>query len=154
LKNYDPLIVETANILKFPPRDIEAMSQVYDTISRFAGMTVNDIEHAIVEIPYYENNGRKRLNAYRNLPPKLSRKLKELIMSHGNLSRHFNPHSKKKNFLPFCRKFIEKREQPRDYLFDGVITFREFKFAIGDDLSYSVETTDYDENRRPTRKGG
>jgi hypothetical protein len=143
---YEPHIIEAANATGFPPEAVQAVDAVYETISRFAGMSVGEIDDAIAEVPVYENNGRKRMNNYHNLPVKLKTKLKEIVRRYGDVGKFFNPDAKRKNFTAFCRRFFEERQQPREYLFNGVITFPEFKFSVNDDRTYTVESHTYGED--------
>jgi len=144
--HYEDLILRTAEATGHTPHEVEGVSRVYDTISRFAGMTIGEVEDAIAEIAYYENNGRKRLNDYHNLPPKLTGWVKRIIEKTGDVAKHFNPDMKRKNFESFARKFFEARKQPRDYLFVGVITYPELKFSVRNDTTYQVVTETYRED--------
>ena len=133
----DKLVLNTANILKKDPKEIEAISLVYDTVSRFAGFSIKKVDEAIEEISGLENG--KRVNDYKELPVALTSKVKQLIKNYGNVNRFFSPYKKERNFLKFCESFYKERLQPRDFYFQGVITFRHLKWNVRNDTTYQTE---------------
>ena len=131
------LIRQTANNLRVKIEYIKAISQAYDSISRFAGYSIEQVNRLVVE----ERVGK--VNNYYNLPIDLKNRVVEIIRKTGDVGKHFNPFKKPRNFEAFAKKFLADRQQPKDYVFLGVLTYKELKFDIGEDKTYDVEIHNY-----------
>jgi len=136
--HYEDFVLRTAEATGHTPHEVEGVSRVYDAISRFADMTIEEVDAAIAELAYYEHNGKKRVNDYHPIPYKLKEWVKRIVRNTGDVALHYNPHSKQSNFQSFAKKFFEQRLQPMDYLFDGVITYPELKFSVRNDYTGSA----------------
>jgi hypothetical protein len=138
---YSDEIVAIANQVGFSPEVVFHVSLVYETIDRFSGLSIADIERLIV----IGKDGEQEI------PHKLKAKVVGIIRQHGDVAKFFSPMARKKYLASFMRKFLEERQQPKDYLFEGVLGFREARasprrvetvFEPGDDGTlYETNTT-------------
>ena len=136
-------IIEISNQTGINPDYVRAIESVYDIFCRFAGYNLKQVDRLVIELPVYI--ARERKNNYKNLPVSLTSKVKELISANGDISKIFSPYLKEKNFVSFLKKFYAQKLQPRDFYFDGVLTYRELKWNIEKDNTYEVKITSYQE---------
>ena len=130
------LILEIANEVKMRPEYVKSIEVIYDLVCRFSGMSMEQIDSLAVEMTVYD--GKERKNIYKNLPVSLKDLLKRVLNKHGRVEKFFSPFLKEKNLKTFVIFFKERRYQPRDFYFDGVLTFKNLKFNIEKDFTYDV----------------
>ena len=138
--SYDKLVLDTANELNIKVEYIQAISTVYDLISRFAGFTIEDVNNLVVERAIF---GKNRMNNYENIPIHLKNKVISILKTKKDIGLVFCPYKKQKNFKQFCKKFLEQKQQPKDYFFSGCLTYKSLMFNINENKTYDIKEVSY-----------
>lgn len=125
--NYPEEIVAIANKVHRPPEVVWHIAKAFDTFDRLSGLGASDIARLIVI-----GNGEEK-----PLPAELKRRAMQIAQQHGDVAKYFSPMARKKYLVGFVQKFLDERQQPKDYLFDGVLGFRRR------DEDYKVEISTY-----------
>ena len=117
---YDKLILDTAKEIGRKPEEIAAISAVFDTFDRLSANTQEQIESLMVSV------GGSEIP----LPQKLKQRAIAIVKRHGDVGKFFSPIMKPKYFKSFAKKFLEERQQPKDYLFSGALFYKDRKEEV------------------------
>ena len=131
--------IELAKQFSINPVGMVGIRRVYETIHRFTGFTEGDIDASIREISYVYDKNKAPNYSYEKIPEAMKSLLKGIIKKNGSIREFLNS---KDSELVFIYGFIQRRWQPRDFLFTGVITFPEYR--RGKDKDNSVIEIEYE----------
>lgn len=122
------------------PLGMRGILEVYESLSRFIGLGIRELEYVVTEEAYHHNYTKAPKYTYSELPFDLSRMLRGIMDRYGSVESYLREPNSEHNFI---QVFIKNRYQPKDFLFEGVLTPRHMKRGEFTDNTFTVEVTEY-----------